>query len=117
MEVTDSGGQALFPVRMSTAPRSPHVWSQLPPGVRGLQGSWSLCQERFAGGQAGLAPCPQVRAFLAAWGLLQGAAASPPGAAGLPQGLSVARSLLEGAGWGPCWCEHVREGVCVRASV
>lgn len=65
----------------------------------------------------GWLPCPEVRAFLVTWGLLQGAAASPPGAAGLPQGLSAARSLLERVGWGPCWCEHVREGVCVRASV
>ena len=50
----------------------------------------------------GWLPCPEVRAFLVAWGLLQGAAASPPGAAGLPQGLSAARSLLERVGRALC---------------
>lgn len=43
-------------MQMSSAPRSPHVWGQFPPGVRGLQELRSLCQVHFAGGQAGLAP-------------------------------------------------------------
>ena len=100
----------------------------LPPGVRTSGASFLQESEVFRGrgpsarsalqeARQGWPPGPQDRAFLASWGLLQGAAASPPGAAGLPQGLNVARSLLEGVGWGPCWCEHVREGVCVRASV
>ena len=81
---------------------------------RGLQGLWSLCQVHFAGGQAGLAPMSRGQGLPGGLGAPSRSSSitppppPPPGAAGLPQGLGAAGSLLERVGWGPCWFEHVR---------